>query len=202
MAICSQSGSDGSFDLRQIQRRRTTLDSILRISGAQARRPRASRKSNGKGSKDMTELVVWNDELSVGIEEIDEQHKVLVQLLNELSQAIKEHHGNEACLAILDRLVDYTRIHFAVEESLMRIFEYEDYENHKAEHEQLIEEVVTMRREIEEDHRKISFKLLHFLKMWLTQHIMSSDKEYSEHFLNQGMKQKTNRSGWFKRLWG
>jgi len=140
----------------------------------------------------MTDLVVWNDELSVGIEEIDEQHKVLVDLLNELSLAIKEHHGNEACLAILDRLVDYTRIHFAVEESLMRIFEYEDYENHKAEHEQLIEE----------DHRKISFKLLHFLKMWLTQHIMHSDQEYSEHFLNRGMQKNSSRSGWFKRIWG
>lgn len=149
----------------------------------------------------MTEMVVWTDELSVGIQEIDEQHKVLVNLLNELSQAIKEHHGNEACLNILDRLVDYTRIHFAVEESLMRIFDYADYENHKAEHEQLIEEVQAMRHEIEDDHRKISFKLLHFLKMWLTQHILSSDKEYSEHFLNQGMKKQSGRSGWFKRLW-
>jgi hemerythrin len=149
----------------------------------------------------MEQAIVWTDELSVGIEEIDEQHKVLVGLLNDLNRAIHEHHGNEACLAILDRLVDYTRIHFAVEESLMRIFEYPDYENHKAEHEELVEEVLGLRREIVEDHRKISFKLLHFLKMWLTQHIMSSDQEYSEHFLKQGMKARGGKTSWFKRLW-
>lgn len=149
----------------------------------------------------MTEFVSWSDELSVGIEEIDEQHKVLVGLLNDLNRAIREHHGNEACIEILDRLVDYTRIHFAVEESLMRIFEYPDYENHKAEHEELVDEVMSMRREVVEEGHKISFKLLHFLKMWLTQHIMDSDKEYSEHFLSRGMKSKSGKSGWFKRLW-
>ncbi|NKI35719.1 hemerythrin family protein [Wenzhouxiangella sp. XN79A] len=149
----------------------------------------------------MTHTITWTDDLSVGIEEIDEQHKVLVRLLNELNDAIHEHHGNEACLAILDRLVDYTRIHFAVEESLMRIFEYPDYENHKAEHEELVEEVLELRREIVDKERKISFKLLHFLKMWLTQHIMSSDQEYSQHFLNQGMKARAGKTAWFKRLW-
>jgi hemerythrin len=149
----------------------------------------------------MSELVSWSDDLSVGIDEIDEQHKVLVGLLNDLNRAIREHHGNDACLEILDRLVDYTRIHFAVEESLMRIFEYPDYENHKAEHEELVEEVMSMRREIVEEERKISFKLLHFLKMWLTQHIMDSDQEYSEHFLKQGMKARTSKRAWFQRIW-
>ncbi len=149
----------------------------------------------------MSEFISWSDDLSVGIEEIDEQHKVLVGLLNELNQAIRERHGNEVCIEILDRLVDYTRIHFAVEESLMRIFEYPDYENHKAEHEELVEEVLSMRREVVEDERKVSFKLLHFLKMWLTQHIMDSDKEYSQHFLTRGMKSRAGKKAWFQRLW-
>lgn len=149
----------------------------------------------------MGELITWTDDLSVGIEEIDEQHKVLVGLLNDLDRAIRERHGNEACLAILDRLVEYTRIHFAVEESLMRIFEYPDYENHKAEHEELVDEVLSMRHEVIDNQRRISFKLLHFLKMWLTQHIMDSDKEYSQHFLAQGMKSTSGKRGWFARMW-
>lgn len=166
-----------------------------------ARPPDASETTGTMEKTAMSELIAWDDSLSVGIDEIDEQHKVLVRLLNDLNQAIKEHHGNEACLAILDRLVDYTRIHFAVEEALMRIFEYPDYENHKAEHEELVEEVLAMRHEITHEERRISFKLLHFLKMWLTRHIMDSDKEYSEHFLSKGMKSKSGKRAWFSRIW-
>ncbi|MGD9583275.1 MAG: bacteriohemerythrin [Lysobacterales bacterium] len=149
----------------------------------------------------MTKFIEWSDELSVGIEEIDEQHKVLVGLLNDLNDAIREHHGNDACIGVLDRLVEYTRIHFAVEESLMRIFDFPDYENHKTEHQGLVDEVLSLRHEIVEDHHKISFKLLHFLKMWLTQHILGSDKGYTAHFLRHGVRAKSGKSGWFKRLW-
>lgn len=149
----------------------------------------------------MRELISWNDSLSVGIDEIDEQHKILVQLLNDLNQAINENHGKEACLAILDRLVDYTRIHFAVEEALMRIFEYSDYENHKAAHEALIEEVLSMRHEITHTGRKISIELLYFLKKWLTLHIVESDKRYADHFLSRGMKADSGKRAWFSRIW-
>src|SRR5512140_2145124 len=67
--------------------------------------------------------IEWSDELSVGIQEIDEQHKVLVGLVNDMHRAIHEHHGRDTARAILEKLGDYTRVHFAVEESLMRIFE-------------------------------------------------------------------------------
>lgn len=79
----------------------------------------------------MSEFIVWSDELSVGIEEIDEQHKVLVNLINRMHNAIAEKHGSEVVSGILAELVDYTKIHFAVEESLLRILGYPGYEEHK-----------------------------------------------------------------------
>ena len=61
----------------------------------------------------MSELIAWDDSLSVGIDEIDEQHKVLVRLLNDLDRAIKEHHGNEACLACCNaRPVDCWKVRY------------------------------------------------------------------------------------------
>ena len=74
----------------------------------------------------MGRFVEWSDELSVGVEEIDEQHKVLVGLVNEMHEAIHQRHGSEVVQEILAKLADYTRIHFAVEESLMRILNYQD----------------------------------------------------------------------------
>lgn len=135
----------------------------------------------------MEALFAWSDELSVGIQEIDEQHKVLVGLLNELHSAIAEHRGSAESRGILDRLAEYTRVHFAVEESLMRILGYQDHENHKHEHEMLTAQVVDLQQKLDAGKAAISFELLHFLKVWLTKHIHESDKRYGSHFLARGI---------------
>ena len=150
----------------------------------------------------MAKLVEWSEELSVGIQEIDEQHKVLVNLLNQLHDAIHQRHGSEAARKILDELADYTRIHFAVEESLMRVLEYPDYEAHKQQHEDLIQQLVDLKEKLDTGGHSISFELLHFLKVWLTKHILESDKEYSPHFLSKGVKASWTKKSWVGKLWG
>lgn len=146
-------------------------------------------------------LIEWSDELSVGIQEIDEQHKVLVGLVNDMHRAIHEHHGSDTARNILEQLGDYTRVHFAVEESLMRIFDYPGYEEHKKQHEELIAQFRASQDKVRSGTAKISFELLHFLKLWLSQHILESDKEYAPHMLNLGARAKSAQSSWFSRLW-
>ena len=58
------------------------------------------------------ELFSWDDSYNVGIQEVDEQHKVLVSLLNQLHTAIVEHHGKTTSREILDRLAEYPRTHY------------------------------------------------------------------------------------------
>jgi len=128
----------------------------------------------------------WSDEYSVGIPEIDEQHKVLFQLVNRLSDAIHDRHGSEACQDILAQLTEYTRIHFSLEESLMRMANYSGFGEHKQAHEQLISDVVTLSDKLKTGKAKISFELLHFLRVWLTRHILHSDKDYAAFFKRQG----------------
>lgn len=150
----------------------------------------------------MADLVQWSDTLSVGIEEIDQQHKILVRLVNDMHEAIQHKEGSATAKPILDKLIQYTIIHFAVEESLMRIFNYPDYEEHKKHHEELTREVITLRKKVRSGETAISFQLMHFLQGWLTRHILQEDMLYSDFFLQSGIQPKWKKRSWLNRLWG
>jgi len=130
--------------------------------------------------------VSWSSNLSVGINEIDEQHKALISILNELHNAVRYNQGAGICLEIFDRLIDNTKTHFAVEENLLDMSDYPHYEDHHAEHTALLEEVQLIRNRVISGEIKISFKLLHFLRTWLTKHILGSDKAYANYLLEIG----------------
>ena len=101
------------------------------------------------------ELFHWSDDFSINIQEIDEQHKVLVDLLNQLHVAIREHHGKTTSREILNRLAEYTRTHFLLEESLMRLTHYPGFEIHKAQHEELISQVVALQEKLDKIFEKM-----------------------------------------------
>ena len=135
------------------------------------------------------ELFAWSDSYTVGIQEVDEQHQVLVSLLNQLHIAIIEHHGKATSREILDRLAEYTRTHFLLEESLMRLTHYPGFDIHKQQHEELIKQVQDLQHKLDEEKVAITFELLHFLKNWLAQHINESDKRFGAHFKTAGLGQ-------------
>lgn len=146
----------------------------------------------------MNKLMEWSDTLCVGIEEIDNQHKALVGLLNQLHTAIYEKHGSAACMEILDKLVEYTRVHFTVEESLMRILGYPEYEDHHEEHDKLITQVVELQQKLKSGKVNVSFELLHFLRGWLSHHILETDKAYVPYFLSKGVERGSTRKSFWK----
>ena len=128
----------------------------------------------------------WSEQFSVGIPEIDEQHKILFDLIDKIHVAILEHKGSAACGEVLDELVDYTRIHFGLEQSLMHIGKYPDYEAHCALHRELVDSVVAMQQKIHSGKVSISFELLHFLRTWLIKHILGEDKKYAAFLASNG----------------
>jgi hemerythrin len=149
----------------------------------------------------MSKFVEWSNELSVGIEEIDAQHKILVDLLNQVHEAIQQRHGAEVTQDVVRRLDEYTRVHFAVEESLMRILHYPEYERHREEHDKLIEQLNELRAKLDAAKGSINFELAHFLRTWLTKHIMEADKRYAPYFLAQGIKPELSQGSWTQRFW-
>jgi hemerythrin len=141
-------------------------------------------------------MVTWDDAYSVDIQEIDEQHKCLVEIMNELYTAMANKSNRDLIGDVLDKLVDYTKVHFAVEETLMRIFHYEGYEEHKAIHDKIVTRVLEFQGKFRAGDDKVGMELLMFLKDWLFDHINKVDKRYTNAFHKAGVK-KT----WLKKFW-
>lgn len=149
----------------------------------------------------MKNFIEWNKELSVDIQELDEQHKVLVDILNRLHEAIITRTDTDIIDDIFTELVQYTLVHFAVEESLMRIFDYPLYEDHKKHHEQLTKQVIDLQRKARKGDITASMSLWQFLKKWLTNHILIEDKKYSLFFLKCGLKKHWTERSWSGKIW-
>lgn len=148
------------------------------------------------------EYIPWSEDLSVGLEEIDEQHKILINLINRLfNEAILKRADKSLISDILDELIQYTIVHFAVEESLFRIFDYPDSEAHQEHHDQLKNEVVSFRKKFQ-DGTPIDIELMGFLRKWITLHIMKDDRKYTPFFLEKGFKAKwTKQQSWVGKIW-
>jgi hemerythrin len=125
----------------------------------------------------------WKAEYSVNVAMIDGQHKRLVDLLNQLYDAMKAGKGNEVVGKVLEDLVDYTKKHLADEERLLQSNGYPAFAGHKAEHVRITAQVVDYHRQYKEGNVGISVKLGNFIKDWLINHIQTVDKKYSA-FLN------------------
>lgn len=129
----------------------------------------------------------WKEEYSVGVEMIDEQHKVFIGIINELYTAIMEKKEKIILDDVFKQLVAYTQFHFQTEERYFDEFQYEGSEEHKAAHKKLcdqIAELETKREGIMEN----PFELMDFLEDWLVDHIMGMDKKYGPCFNEHGLK--------------
>ncbi len=132
--------------------------------------------------------VVWKDEYSVGLDSIDQQHKKLLGLINQLQTAVDYSTGEEFEREALDELVDYTKTHFTYEEGLMEQNDYPDFEPHKAQHEKMIKKVGEVLAEYEKDRDTAMRNAADYLKDWLINHINGTDKQYSSYLIGKGVK--------------
>lgn len=126
----------------------------------------------------------WRNEYSVQIGSVDAQHKMLFSIAQELYAAMGEGRSKASLARILDRLVQYTKVHFAHEERLMQLHVYPSYEAHKAEHEALTRKVLQFQQDFLQGKVSMSVQLLQFLRDWLDKHILGSDQRYGP-FLRQ-----------------
>ena len=121
----------------------------------------------------------WASLLEVGIADIDEQHRTLFRLLNELRAAADAPDATERQTAILAELDEDTRQHFAAEEQLMRDIGFPDIAAHIAEHQRLQRELEDYRAQLLDRKGTIDFSA--FIKSWLIGHLMTMDREYADY---------------------
>jgi hemerythrin len=132
-------------------------------------------------------IINWSSNLSVKIDKIDNQHKKLISMINELHDAMKAGQANDIIGKILNDLINYTAEHFKTEEDLMIKFKYPDYNQHKIEHTKFVQEVNNIKKDLEAQKMMLSLKVMNFLKDWLSNHIMKSDQKYSNFFNTNGV---------------
>lgn len=130
----------------------------------------------------------WNDNLSVGIDVIDEDHKKLIGLINTLQTAVMYSSGETYERQALQEVVDYTVYHFKREEDLMSEHGYPNFEEHKKSHHKMIEEVNKLVDEYENNRDNAICDLTKFLKSWLIKHIAGTDQQYSQFLIDKGVK--------------
>lgn len=129
----------------------------------------------------------WSEQLEVGIAEIDQQHRWLVDTTNTLHRLLSSQEAYADQLGdILEQLMDYTMNHFIVEEELFQRLGYPESAAHKAQHNLFCERVMGLltRHDMGET---VGLDALTLLKDWLTNHIIKVDKKYVEHFRAQGI---------------
>ena len=121
----------------------------------------------------------WNNSYVTGIGSIDAQHQTLFQLAGKLHQAMTEGQGRAALGPILERLVQYTKAHFAHEERLMRLHDYPDLAAHRAQHEALTRQVSEFAAKFQAGNASITVQVLQFLRNWLVDHIKGRVMKYA-----------------------
>jgi hemerythrin-like metal-binding protein len=117
--------------------------------------------------------------MSVGVPEIDADHKTLVGLINNLHHAIGDDEEYATLGSVLKALEDYAAHHFAREERMMEAAAYPAIGNHVAAHQNLAAQVLELKHRYDHDRTAVRAKdCLSFLNKWLVEHICSTDMDY------------------------
>jgi hemerythrin-like metal-binding protein len=132
-------------------------------------------------------MLEWNDDLSVKVAEVDEQHKKCVDMVNELYDSMRSGSSAETLLKIVDDMRNYTEFHFTTEEKFMEQHEFSGLQEHKQEHEEFIAKVVQVEGDCQSGKGSLDMEVLNFLSNWLVTHINDTDKKMGEFLASKGV---------------
>jgi len=123
--------------------------------------------------------MTWIPTYSVGVTSIDEQHKRLIALINELHDAMLANRGTVAVNQVLVQLADYCDEHFSYEEGLLQKAQYPGFAIHREKHVRMAEQVRKLTSQAQRGGAVVTLEVMNFLRNWLDKHILGTDKEYA-----------------------
>lgn len=135
----------------------------------------------------MANHFTWNQDLSVNVGLIDEQHKRFVQMLDDFYQAILQGKEKQELAKLFEGLGNYANYHFATEEKYFDEFNYEGSAEHKAEHNAFRDKVADIKQRADSGDEQVSTELIDFLEDWLVKHVNGLDKKYTKCFNDHGL---------------
>ena len=133
--------------------------------------------------------VKWTDDLAVGVELIDDQHKMLIEHLNNLARAVEQQHGPTEVPDTLSFLIDYTDFHFSMEERNMKAHGYPEFDAHKVKHDEFKAILADMESEFRDDGPTaiLAESIDTLLVNWLLKHIRKVDVEFAAFLKSNGI---------------
>jgi len=130
----------------------------------------------------------WSEKYSVNIAVLDRQHQKLFDMINELNDALAAGHGAAAMEKVLRKLADYATTHFAEEEALMKGYGFPGLETHRREHEAFGRNLAKYVEDFRASKTGAPVALLLYLQSWLKNHVLKTDKDYSDHLNQRGVR--------------
>ncbi|OOZ36230.1 bacteriohemerythrin [Solemya elarraichensis gill symbiont] len=130
----------------------------------------------------------WTDKFSVGVRELDEQHQQIIALIKKLSDNQDEANQLDSDHEILCEMLNYSNTHLRDEETLLKIYEYPDFDDHRSHHQDYMNKFCEFTDEVINGKKaKISTELLDFLNDWWRHHILIEDMKYKSFFREKGI---------------
>lgn len=133
---------------------------------------------------DMKEKIIWTHQFSIGDNNIDKEHQVLIEIINDLIELVELDKGREEFTIILSKMTDYSLAHFKKEENFMRRFSYPELEKHRNYHRDYIYKVAMFNSEFLKVNPPDPIEIIDFLEKWWKYHILTIDKNYEEYHNN------------------
>lgn len=124
--------------------------------------------------------VTWTRDLEIGIPFVDTDHKVLINLLNQVNACVDQNEESFILSSVLSALAEYTEYHFSREEKLLELCNYPRLDQHRAEHANLAQQVRQIQNDFAQDEGSVTaLEVYEFLNAWLVKHIKGRDVSFS-----------------------
>ncbi|MEO5345321.1 MAG: bacteriohemerythrin [Magnetococcus sp. YQC-9] len=143
---------------------------------------------------EMVQPISWRPDFTTGVGIIDDQHRVLIKMLNDAAGKLTDQSSLEDLAKIVQGLINYADYHFKTEERFIVEQGYEslrpvDAESHLSQHRDFVAKVLAVREQIHQGQRIPKDVLVSFLSEWLTNHILHTDKALGAFILDQKQRQ-------------
>ncbi len=134
------------------------------------------------------EKIHWRDEFSVGVKELDDQHKKLITMINALIAEESSLTDPETIANLLTRMNDYALEHFRAEEYLMAEYGFHRKKQQEKQHRAFIAKTASFCSSSDIGPNILSVALLEYLSTWLIDHILTEDMQYKKFFAEKGVR--------------
>lgn len=126
-------------------------------------------------------LIDWNENLSVGVGEMDDQHQKWIAIINELHESLMEAKDVSSLEEIVKEMEEYTDYHFSAEEDMLEKAGYPDLGRHRRMHFGFRQEILRIKKDILGGEIVLQTQVMGIMKSWLMDHIQKADKEYGDY---------------------